>query len=136
MLKKILLVFFGFAIRFVVPVGVLTDWKIYKLFTEPAAGYSLLGLIMFGVMFFFLNKTLDGMLEDKPKTHIGVFLFKEVKAIIWTAIAVGTFIFVGNFSTMLWAIAGVFGLCYIVSEYLFYEYYMLTKESSKYNGVK
>lgn len=126
-MKKFMLITFALIIRFVIPLGMLTDWQFHKLLKEPAAGYSLLGIVIFGTVFFLMNKTLKGILEDKPKTHIGVFLFKEVKAIMWTGIFVGLFIFVGNFSTMLWAIAGIFGLCYIVSEYLLYEYYVATE---------
>lgn len=127
MLKKISLLLAAFTVRFLIPLGLVTDWNPKVLFTEPTAGYSLLGIIVFGIIFMLVNKTFKGILEDKPKTHLGVFLYKELKALMFTLLMIGIFVFIATFSEALWMIAAAFGLCYIISEYLFYEYYVATE---------
>ena len=122
-MKKFLWIFAALLVRFVFPIGLITDWRFHLLLKEPAVGLSLLGMIVGGVVLWLLNKTFKDMLKDEPNSHIGVFLFKLVRSVIFTGIAVGLFVFLGAFSQTLWIISLAFGLSWIVSEVLLYQFY-------------
>jgi len=120
MFKKILYYFLGIVFMGILPTGFITDWNLKVLFTNSSAGFSAIGLIVLGIIFFLIRHKYKDEIKDLPNSHIAVYIYKQISGVMVFGFLSFALYAISSFTEQIWLIFGFYGVGYIIGTHFFY----------------